>query len=162
MTDELVERFRREAELNGTAVELLGRDDARQRVRELIAGQAALVDPIPMLDGLELPCAPADPWDAEIGVSEAFAAAAESGTVVLPLRPDSPRRTSLLVTTHVVLLDRDALLPTYQDAVDATAALRPPPIGVQFVSGHSRSGDIEGAMIHGMHGPAELIVLLHP
>ena len=162
MTDELIDRFRREAEANGTTVEVLTRDEARARVRELVGGRSALVDPIPLLDGLELPAPPADPWDAEIGVSAAFVGAAESGTVVLPQRPDAPRRTSLLVKTHVVLLARDALLPTYQDAVDATAALRPRPIGVQFVSGHSRSGDIEGAMIHGMHGPAELIVLVHP
>ncbi|HEX2856861.1 MAG TPA: LUD domain-containing protein [Propionibacteriaceae bacterium] len=161
MTDELVERFVREAELNGTTVELIERDGVRERVQELVAGRAALVDPIALLDGVELPVPPADAWDAEIGVSEAFVGAAESGTVVLPQRPGSPRRTSLLVQTHVVLLARDALLPTYQDAVDAAAALRPRPIGVQFVSGHSRSGDIESAMIHGMHGPAELIVLLH-
>lgn len=162
MTDDLIERFRREAELNGTTVELLSRDDTRERVRELMGGRPALVDPIPLLEGVDLPAPPDDPWDAEVGVSEALAAAAESGTLVLPQRPGSPRRTSLLVRTHVVLLARDALLATYQDAVDAAATLRPRPIGVQFVSGHSRSGDIEGAMIHGMHGPAELIVLLHP
>ena len=162
MTDELIERFCREAEANGTVVELLSRDDTRERVRELVMGRRALIDRIPLLDGVDLPAPPADPWDAEVGVSQAFAAAAESGTVVLVQGPRSPRRTSLLVSTHVVLLAREVLLPTYQDAVDAAAGLEPRPAGVQFVSGHSRSGDIEGAMIHGMHGPRELIVLLHP
>lgn len=163
MSDLRVERFRREAEANGTRVEVVESEAAAvELVRALIGDRRALVDPVGVLAGLDWPDPPADPWDAEVGVTSAYCAAAESGTVALLLTTRTPRRTSLLVHTSVVLVPLAMLLATYQDAVDAVAAVRPVPIGVQFVSGHSRSGDIEGAMIHGMHGPADLVVIVHP
>lgn len=139
------------------------------RVPDLVACRAALVelagtarvlmDAIPGLADLDL--VPAhDPWDAEVGISEAFSAAADAGAVALVQAVGSPRRTSLLPPHHIVLIREERIRDTYQEMVDDVARLDPPPTGVQLVSGASRSGDIESAMIHGMHGPRRLTVLV--
>ena len=124
----------------------------RAVVAEIVGDGPALIDEIPGLEGLGV-APPHDPWDAAIGVSEAFSAAAEAGAVALVQAAGSPRRTSLLPPTHVVVVRAERIRDTYQEMVDDIAALDPPPTGVQLISGASRSGDIESAMIHGMHGP---------
>lgn len=124
----------------------------RAVVAEIVGDGPALVDEISGLEGLGV-APPEDPWDAAIGVSEAFSAAAEAGAVALVQAAGSPRRTSLLPPNHVVVVRAERIRDTYQEMVDDIAALDPPPTGVQLISGASRSGDIESAMIHGMHGP---------
>ena len=124
----------------------------RAVVAEIVGDGPALVDEISGLEGLGV-APPEDPWDAASGVSEAFSAAAEAGAVALIQAAGSPRRTSLLPPTHVVVVRTERIRDTYQEMVDDIAALDPPPTGVQLISGASRSGDIESAMIHGMHGP---------
>jgi len=131
----------------------------RAVVAEIIGDGPALIDAIPGLEGLGV-SPPEDPWDAAVGVSEAFSAAAEAGAVALVQAAGSPRRTSLLPPTHVVVVRAERIRDTYQEMVDDIATLDPPPTGVQLVSGASRSGDIESAMIHGMHGPRHVIFLI--
>jgi len=124
----------------------------RAAVAESVGDGPALIDEIPGLEGLGV-ATREDPWDAAIGVSEAFSAAAEAGAVALVQAAGAPRRTSLLPPNHVVVVRAERIRDTYQEMVDDIAALDPPPTGVQLISGASRSGDIESAMIHGMHGP---------
>jgi L-lactate dehydrogenase complex protein LldG len=123
----------------------------RAAVAEIVGHGTALIDEVPGLEGLGV-APPEDPWDAAIGVSEAFSAA-EAGAVALVQAAGSPRRTSLLPPSHVVVVRAERIRDTYQEMVNDIAALDPPPTGVQLISGASRSGDIESAMIHGMHGP---------
>jgi hypothetical protein len=126
---------------------------------ELVGTAPVLMDEIPGLAGLDQVRAQ-DPWDAEVGISEAFSAAADAGAVALVQAAGSPRRTSLLPPRHIVVTSAERIRDTYQEMVDDIARLDPPPTGVQLVSGASRSGDIESAMIHGMHGPRRLTVLV--
>jgi len=124
----------------------------RAVVAEIVGHGQALIDKVPGLEGLDV-APPEDPWDAASGVSEAFSAAAEAGAVALIQATGAPRRTSLLPPNHVIVVRAERIRDTYQQMVDDIAALDPPPTGVQLISGASRSGDIESAMIHGMHGP---------
>ena len=75
----------------------------RAAVAESVGDGPALIDEIPGLEGLGV-ATREDPWDAAIGVSEAFSAAAEAGAVALVQAAGSPRRTSLLPPTHVVVV----------------------------------------------------------
>ncbi|MGV1009747.1 MAG: LUD domain-containing protein [Dermatophilaceae bacterium] len=156
-----VQRFTSVATAAGCRVLRAGSlEQARDIVAQECAGEQVLSDDVAGLAGLDLGAAPQDPWEATVGVSEALCGAAESGTVALVQRRGSPRRTSLLPARHVVLLDVARVHATYQDLIDEVGALDPPPTGVQLVTGHSRSGDIESAMIHGMHGPREVVIVL--
>jgi hypothetical protein len=155
-----VESFEARLRALGTEVERVADLAAcRAVVAELVGTSRTLVDEIPGLDGLDL-VPPKDPWDAEVGISEAFSAAADAGAVALVQAAGSPRRTSLLPPHHIVVVRAGRIRGTYQEMVDDVAALDPPPTGVQIVSGASRSGDIESAMIHGMHGPRRLTVVV--
>lgn len=158
---ELLDLFASRAVGEGCDVIRVGdADAARTAVRDLVAGEPVLVDDVPLLAGLDLGPAPDDPWDARVGVGQARWAAAESGTLVCLQQAGSPRRTSLLPAHHVVVLRAEDVLPTYADLYTALGALQPAPTGVQLITGPSRSGDIESAMIHGMHGPARVSVVL--
>ena len=75
----------------------------RAAVAESVGDGPALIDEIPGLEGLGV-ATREDPWDAAIGVSEAFSAAAEAGAVALVQAAGAPRRTSLLPPNHVVVV----------------------------------------------------------
>lgn len=133
-------------------------EDARQAVLDIMGGRPALVDDTVLGDlGADVGD---DPWSVLVGVSEAFAASAQSGTVALVHGAGAPRRTAALPDHHVIVVPVGVLKPTYQEMVDAVAALDPIPAGVQFVTGASRSGDIESAMVKGMHGPRQVTIVL--
>jgi hypothetical protein len=131
----------------------------RAVVADIVGHGPALIDDISGLEGLGV-APPEDPWDAAIGVSEAFSAAAEAGAVALIQAAGSPRRTSLLPPNHVVVIRAERIRDTYQQMIDDIAAINPPPTGIQLISGASRSGDIESAMIHGMHGPRQVTFVI--
>lgn len=89
-------------------------------------------------------------WDAEVGFSIAFLAVASSGTVVL--NPDN-RLTSLVPPVNVIVIERNAIVPTLNEAFS-----RLPAGNVVFVTGPSRTADIEGVLVRGVHGPGEVYV----
>jgi hypothetical protein len=151
------------AEAGGVAKLVGSRAEAYDLVQAVVAGRAVLVQDHPDLAGLETGgTVPEDPWDAEVGVTGALAAAADTGTVALGASPGTPRRTSVLPAVHVVVLPLSRLTPSYADLIDVLDLLDPKPSGMQLVTGPSRSGDIEMAMIQGMHGPREVHVVLYP
>ncbi len=154
-----VDRFVDAARAIGcTVVRTPDAEAARAAVRQAVGDATALVDSLSLGEvGLS---APDDTWAAGAGVSEAFAASAESGTVVLVHEAGSPRGTAVLPEHHVIVVPERRIMATFQEMVDAVAALDPVPSGVQFVSGASRSGDIESAMVRGMHGPRRVTVVV--
>lgn len=135
--------------------------DAVSAVQELCAGRPTLVDAVPALTGANVGSRPADAWSAELGVTAAWGAAADTGTVALVRGAGSARATSALPLTSVVLVDAEDVLPTYAELVLAVAGLEPRPSNVQLVTGASRSGDVQGITVHGMHGPAELVLVVY-
>ena len=71
---------------------------------------------------------------------------------------------SLLPAVHIALLPAAAILGTLGEALasvrDRSGAVRAPTI--TFVTGPSRTADIELTMVVGVHGPEELHVILTP
>lgn len=158
----LTSDFTAAAQANG--IHVIDCSDHAQAIAELqrmTQGHAVISGSAGILADAELPAPPDDPWDADCGVVMACAAAAESGTVALAMTPDNPRGPSLLVEHSIVVVPRQVIYASYQQMVDHVAALQPLPTGLQFVSGNSRSGDIESAMVQGMHGPRTLSYLVY-
>ena len=98
-----------------------------------------------------------------VGITGAFCAIAETGTIVLLSGASTPAATSLLPETHVALVRAERLVRTMEDAF---ALMRSectvPPRAVNFVSGPSRTADIEQTLTLGAHGPYRVHVLLVP
>jgi L-lactate dehydrogenase complex protein LldG len=95
-------------------------------------------------------------------VSHAFGAAAETGTLVLVSGPDNPTTLNFLPEHHLVVLNAKDIAGNYEAVWDALrkkfgAGL---PRAVNWITGPSRSADIEQVHLHGAHGPRSLHVLL--
>lgn len=159
-----VERFARAlGDVGGRAMATASRPDAVEEVRRVAGQRPVIVDGQPDLEGVADGLAVVeDPWQAEVGVTSAFLAVAETGTIAVGASPQAPRSTSLLPPVHVALLPEGRLVPTYADAMERLAGMRPLPSGVAFITGPSSSGDIELTMVRGVHGPAEVHVVFFP
>ena len=110
--------------------------------------------------GLALEARAANGEDA-IGVTGVFSAIAETGTLMLCSGRETPSTVSLLPETHVALVPVERVVPFMEDAWDlARAELGQLPRAVNFVSGPSRTADIEQTIVLGAHGPYRVHIVL--
>ncbi len=94
--------------------------------------------------------------DYQFGITEATAAIAETGTLVLTDRDTSTRLAALAPWVHVAVIRRDRI---FVDLPQAVAALPHDP-NVIWCTGPSKTADVEGILIEGVHGPGRQIALL--
>jgi L-lactate utilization protein LutC len=112
--------------------------------------------------GLEMTSRPAKNEDL-VGVTGAFCAIAETGTLMMLSGADTPATTSLLPETHVAVLDPSRIVATMEDAWDLLRKEhKQPPRAVNFISGPSRTADIEQTVTLGAHGPYRVLIILAP
>jgi L-lactate dehydrogenase complex protein LldG len=114
----------------------------------------------------------AQPFD-EVGIALAFAGVAETGTLLLHSGAETPTTINFLPETHIVVLRARDIVGGYEDAFARlrqahAAALAEGrlekktslPRTVNFVTGPSRSADIEQTLQLGAHGPRRLHIVL--
>ena len=94
--------------------------------------------------------------DYHFGITAATGAIAETGTLILTDDGTSRRLGALAPWVHAAVLRREQILA---DLVTATSALPPDP-NVIWVTGPSKTADVEGVLIEGVHGPGRQIALL--
>ena len=94
--------------------------------------------------------------DAELGVSMARGAVAETGSLVLDARDG--RRSQLLVPNHLVIVRADSVHASLAEALSALRVHLPSAIGLH--SGPSKSADIGQVMVRGVHGPGRIVALI--
>jgi L-lactate dehydrogenase complex protein LldG len=96
-----------------------------------------------------------------IGVTGVFAAIAETGTLMMASGPQSPATTSLLPETHVAIVPASRIVAHMEDGFAlARAELGELPRAINFISGPSRTGDIEQTIVLGAHGPYRVHVIV--
>jgi L-lactate dehydrogenase complex protein LldG len=102
-----------------------------------------------------------------VSLQHAFAAIAETGTLMLPSAPERPTTLNLLAETAIVVLRASRVVGAYEEAWDLLRAERRDavtggfmPRNVMLVTGPSRSADIEQALELGAHGPRRLHIVL--
>lgn len=111
---------------------------------------------------LEIKARPAQDTD-PVGVTSTFCAIAETGTLMMLSGADTPASTSLLPETHVAVVDPKRILATMEDAWDLMRKEHPEaPRAVNFISGPSRTADIEQTVTLGAHGPYRDLIILVP
>lgn len=98
-----------------------------------------------------------------IGVTGCFCGVGETGTLLLLSAPATPKATALLPETHICIVKKSRIVPAMEDAF---ALMRneshEPPRATFFVSGPSRTADIEQTIVIGAHGPYRVHVILVP
>ena len=105
---------------------------------------------------------PSDGTD-EVGLSHALTAVAESGTLVLTSGRDNPTTINFLPETHIVAVRAEDIVGDYETAFERIRARYGKgylPRTVNFVTGPSRSGDIEQKILLGAHGPRRLHIIV--
>jgi L-lactate dehydrogenase complex protein LldG len=97
---------------------------------------------------------------ADIGLSTAAWAIAETGSLVLESGPGKGRTVTLLPPTYVAVVSVERVLRTVSEAIEKYAQGSGLPANLCFHTGPSRSGDIEMSLAIGVHGPGDVHVLL--
>jgi L-lactate dehydrogenase complex protein LldG len=127
-------------------------------LEELEVRTAVVLDErVPLPPGVErLPVERAN--EADAGFTAARAAAAATGTVVIA---DEQRLASLLPRVHVVAVPRETLVETPGDLLRDLASVFPDglPAAFALATGPSRSADIDGEVVYGVHGPLAVIAV---
>lgn len=166
----LVDRFREKAEsLASTLAGVATWEAAPSAVADYLAanqlGSQAVVTPeIARLDwaGCGIAVDARGAVDADrVGITGCFCAVAETGTLLLLSGADTPATVSLLPETHVALVDTARIVATMEDAFALLRAERGEvPRAINFISGPSRTGDIEQTIVLGAHGPCRVHIIL--
>ena len=97
---------------------------------------------------------------ADIGLSTAEWAIADTGSLVLTSGPGKGRTVTLLPPTYVAVVAAENVLRTVPEAIEKYAGDGGLPANVVFHTGPSRSGDIEMEIFVGMHGPGDVHMIL--
>lgn len=95
------------------------------------------------------------------GITSAFCAIAETGTLMLASGPRAPAAASLLPETHIAVVHAARIVRGMEEAWQLLRAEHAAmPRAVNFVSGPSRTADIEQTVSLGAHGPYRVHVIL--
>ncbi|PKO88177.1 MAG: hypothetical protein CVU18_08190 [Betaproteobacteria bacterium HGW-Betaproteobacteria-12] len=155
--------------LSSSVERLAGRAELPAAVARFLAagqlGTAAVIAP-ELADlawaasGLTVAARPAVDRDT-VGITGCFCAIAETGTLLLLSGPQTPASVSLLPETHIALVDAGRIVGTMEEAFALVRAEHGSlPRALTFISGPSRTGDIEQTIVLGAHGPRRVHLLL--
>jgi L-lactate dehydrogenase complex protein LldG len=167
---ELQARFRSRAESLTSTVEEVGGVGlapaaiARYLARNALGSSAVCWPEFAALDwraaGLDVQARPARDGDL-VGITGAFCAIAETGTLMLLSGPRTPAAASLLPETHIAVLRAARIVRGMEEAWSMLRAeVGVMPRAVNFVSGPSRTADIEQTVTLGAHGPYRVHIVL--
>jgi L-lactate dehydrogenase complex protein LldG len=96
-----------------------------------------------------------------VGITGAFCAIAETGTLMTLSGRDTPAAVSLLPETHVAVVRTSRIVRGMEEAWQLMRdELGAPPRAVNFISGPSRTADIEQTVTVGAHGPYRVHIVL--
>lgn len=97
----------------------------------------------------------------DIGFTVVDLGIAETGSLVLNSSSEDVRLTTMIAETHVAVLPKSKLRETSYDAeAEVLKFMKDSPNYLAFITGASRTADIERVLALGVHGPLELHILL--
>jgi L-lactate dehydrogenase complex protein LldG len=95
----------------------------------------------------------------DLGIVEADAGIAATGTLAVIGTPESPNSLTLLPPTNLILVNADRMRPDLAATVAAIGAATFTSKRVALITGPSRTADIEKMIVIGVHGPKKLYAL---
>ena len=98
---------------------------------------------------------------AQAGITGADFGIAESATIGIIHNKDQARLVSLAPILHIAILPVDRIVPVYEQVMEKVFGRKGQyPSQFVFITGPSMTGDIQGVLFKGMHGPRKVIVIL--
>jgi len=96
-----------------------------------------------------------------VGITGCFCAVAETGTLMMLSGAATYASAALLPETHIAIVPVARIVPAMEDAFALALSERGElPRATNFISGPSRTGDIEQTIVLGAHGPYRVHVIL--
>ena len=97
----------------------------------------------------------------KLGITGCYCAIAETGTLLLTSSPTTPNATSLLPDTQIAIVKTSRIVVGMEEAWNLLRAeIKQPPRACSFISGPSRTADIEQTLVIGAHGPYRVHIIL--
>ena len=101
-----------------------------------------------------------DLFNFDLGVTRAQAGIAETGTLVLDSSVEQNRLVSLVPPVHVAILEASRIYATLGETLAMLQSNGDLSHAITFITGPSRTADIELTLAIGVHGPQELYVIV--
>jgi len=101
-------------------------------------------------------------FDVDAGITDVLAALAETGTLICTSTAQQSRGLSLIPQIHIAILRASDILPDMLDfwpRYDGVTS-KDLPSSIVLITGPSKTADIEGQLVQGVHGPGEVYILL--
>jgi L-lactate dehydrogenase complex protein LldG len=146
--------------LNGKVVLVPDLAAAHAQLRTMLAGRRVVASRAPILGGIgevysREACAAAD-----IGLTSADFALADTGTLVFLTESQESRLISLLPPCHIAVIERDKILTSLDELLSRVPSPGVQSSGMVLITGPSRTADIEMRLVRGVHGPGEIAVII--
>jgi L-lactate dehydrogenase complex protein LldG len=158
--------------LAGRGLRAATREKAGEMVRTALGNRSAIASNAPILEECgvtHLPGVRSGITDrerlrelcasAEVGITSADYALADTGTLVMLSSPQEARMISLLPPAHIAVVSGGRIL----SGLDELFSILPNPAEITssmvLITGPSRTADIEQILVRGVHGPGEITVL---
>lgn len=145
--------------LAGKTVVVHSKAEAGSYVRSATAGRPAISADSFLLRECGIDCDPIAADKAQVGITSAEYALADTGTLVV-MSVAEPRLASLLPPVHIAVIESARILSGLDELL--TRVPLPADLGASMVliTGPSRTADIEQILVRGVHGPGELHVVV--
>ena len=100
-----------------------------------------------------------------IGVTSADFGLAETATLTMKTRPGRPLHVSLLPSIHIAVIRLEQIIASLKELYtllkwDPAQKAEGLTHSMSFITGPSKTADIEATLVHGAHGPRELVVFV--
>lgn len=150
----VVDEFKRNLEaVDGHCIIVHSEAEVDAALKPIIAGKKVATSDAPPLTK--------DLFSFDVGITTAQAAIAETGTLVLDSSVERNRLLSLVPPVHIALLDASKIYPTLGETLAMLQNGDEISPAITFITGPSRTADIELTLAIGVHGPQELYVIIN-
>ena len=151
-------------EANHAEVYRCKREELPQRIDRVMAErdlQGLIYGEGPYVDEVKQASCPLIPFKCDFdiplaGVTSSIGGIADTGTIVVQPTAKEPRTLSLVPQLHIVIVEANKIVAN----MACFDWPQPMPTNLLFISGPSKTADIQQTLAYGAHGPSELVVLV--
>lgn len=140
----------------------------QRRVRTIGVSRGGLLDKLALPSSLRDAGFDVRAWDElprdalyalDCGLTDAWAAVAETGSIVIRSSPQHGRSLSLVPPLHIAIIEPKNIVPDLVDLMPRITVAGDNP-GTVLITGPSKTADIEMNLVTGVHGPGEVLAFV--
>jgi L-lactate dehydrogenase complex protein LldG len=146
--------------LGGKIIIVANTGEAHSRLEPMLAGKRVVASRASILGGFGEEYSREVCAAAEIGLTSADFALADTGTLVFLTESHESRLISLLPPCHIAVIERHKILTGLDELLSRVPNPSVQSSAMVLITGPSRTADIEMRLVRGVHGPGEIVVMI--